>query len=382
MVMGLALGVTVSNAFARFAYGLILPAMRSDLGWSYTVSGWINSANALGYVVGALFTYIFIERFKVKRLYIAGILITSVSLLMCGLGTGIWYLTFWRVIAGIAGAPVFIVGGAMAASLYPQDSRKNALAIATYFAGAGLGLILSGGSLPVLFENYGPTFWPRSWLYLGIASLTLAPVSIWAVIQIHPPKPTNTKKFVMPIRKMAFSIVSYGLFATGYIVYLTFIVDWGQSKNLDVKTISIGWALIGGGIIVSPFVWKRILARHASGVPLALACAATGLATLGPIFFSGVAGFLLSTFLFGLAVFIGPAAVTSFTRKNLPKSLWGRSISFFTVVFAIGQTIGPVVAGALGDASGTLSTGLLAAAGILLVAAALALKQKALQKYE
>lgn len=36
IVLGLALGVTVSNSFARFAYGLILPAMQSDLGWTYT----------------------------------------------------------------------------------------------------------------------------------------------------------------------------------------------------------------------------------------------------------------------------------------------------------------------------------------------------------
>lgn len=39
IVLGLALGVTVSNSFARFAYGLILPAMQSDLGWTYTSGG-------------------------------------------------------------------------------------------------------------------------------------------------------------------------------------------------------------------------------------------------------------------------------------------------------------------------------------------------------
>jgi hypothetical protein len=32
----LSLGPGVSNGLARFAHALILPAMRSDLGWSYT----------------------------------------------------------------------------------------------------------------------------------------------------------------------------------------------------------------------------------------------------------------------------------------------------------------------------------------------------------
>ena len=35
----LSFGPAVSNSFARFAYALILPAMRSDLHWSYSQAG-------------------------------------------------------------------------------------------------------------------------------------------------------------------------------------------------------------------------------------------------------------------------------------------------------------------------------------------------------
>ena len=38
-----------TNGLARFAYGLLLPAMRADLDWNYTQAGWINTANAIGY---------------------------------------------------------------------------------------------------------------------------------------------------------------------------------------------------------------------------------------------------------------------------------------------------------------------------------------------
>ena len=50
---GLSLGPAVSNGIARFAYGLLLPAMREDLGWSYAEAGWLNTANAIGYLAGA-----------------------------------------------------------------------------------------------------------------------------------------------------------------------------------------------------------------------------------------------------------------------------------------------------------------------------------------
>lgn len=378
IVLGLALGVTISNAFARFAYGLILPAMQSDLGWNYTLSGWINTANALGYIAGAFLTFTFIGRIKANKLFIVGLLVTSISLFMCGFGEGFWYLTFWRIVAGIAGAPVFIAGGAMAATLFPDDPQKNALAIAGYFGGAGLGMIMSGALLPHLFDTNGPSFWPNAWLGLGVASLLMSPVSIWAARQVQLSQSASKHDRALPIRKMISALMAYGSFATGYIVYLTFIVAWTKSINLSVATISFGWVLIGVGIIISPFVWRPLLARYASGVPLALACSVTGLATLGPVLFPSVSGFVLSAFFFGLAVFIGPGAVTSFVRKNLPQPLWAKSVSLFTLVFAIGQTIGPVAAGTIGDATGTLNAGLLTAGAILIVAAALALGQRSI----
>ena len=62
MLAGLTLGVTVTNGFARFAYGLLLPAMKSEMGWNYAQAGWLNTANALGYIVGAVLTMVLIRR--------------------------------------------------------------------------------------------------------------------------------------------------------------------------------------------------------------------------------------------------------------------------------------------------------------------------------
>ena len=50
----LALGAALSLGLARFAYALLLPAMRADLGWSYFTAGAMNTVNAAGYLLGAL----------------------------------------------------------------------------------------------------------------------------------------------------------------------------------------------------------------------------------------------------------------------------------------------------------------------------------------
>lgn len=53
--------MTVTNGFARFAYGLLLPAMQFEIGWNYAQAGWLKTANALGYVVGEILTMLLIR---------------------------------------------------------------------------------------------------------------------------------------------------------------------------------------------------------------------------------------------------------------------------------------------------------------------------------
>ena len=63
LALALSLGAAVSLGITRFAYALLLPAMRADLGWSYTLAGAMNTANALGYLLGALATPWLMRRF-------------------------------------------------------------------------------------------------------------------------------------------------------------------------------------------------------------------------------------------------------------------------------------------------------------------------------
>lgn len=383
IVLGLALGVSVSNSFARFAYGLILPAMRSDLDWTYTEAGWINTANALGYIAGALLTFALIGRLAPRTLFIAGLLVTSFSLVFSGMGSGFWYLTFWRILAGIAGAPVFIAGGVLAASLFRDDPGRNALAIALYFGGGGIGIVASGAVLPGLLAADGAAGWPWAWIALGVASLTVCPVSIWAAMQFRDVEGNRIDAGQpVPVAAMTAALSGYALFACGYIVYLTFLVAAMRGAGTDPVTVSMVWVVLGLGIVVSPFLWKPVLARWSNGVPLALATVATAAGTLLPLAWTSLPGLLTSASVFGASVFIAPSAVTAFSRKNLTQAAWGKAVALFTILFSVGQTIGPVAAGWIGDVTGDIRTGLLAAGIVLLIGAALALLQRPLAKTE
>ncbi|MGA0925485.1 MAG: MFS transporter, partial [Lutimaribacter sp.] len=55
------------------------------------------------------------------------------------------------------------------------------------------------------------------------------------------------------------------------------------------------------------------------------------------------------------------------------------AISTFTVVFSVAQTLGPYGAGLVGDMAGSIGTSLLAAAGILVLGAGVAVLQRPLR---
>jgi MFS family permease len=85
---------------------------------------------------------------------------------------------------------------------------------------------------------------------------------------------------------------------------------------------------------------------------------------------------ILSAFFFGGAMFTAPAAVTDLVKTSLPKTAWGPAVAVFTVLFAVGQSIGPVLTGRLADATQSLYAGLAASVAILLAASAAAMAQR------
>jgi MFS family permease len=380
IALGLSLGPAVSNGLARFAYGLVLPAMQADLAWNYTQAGFLNTANAAGYLAGALLTFGLIDRLGARRLFVLGIVLTPLTLLGSAAFDALALQSLFRVAAGIAGAAIFICGGAMAATLFRDAPASNALAISLYFGGGGLGMILSGTAIPLMLDKVGDAAWPFAWLLLA----GLAALAVWPALRAARacPEPARAQAVAvprLPLLQMAFCVLGYFLFAVGYIVYLTYLVAMMRAGGATPMLVAINWTLLGLGVIAAPFLWRPALSRSGGGGVLALACLATGAATLLPL---GVDGstpvLLLSAAVFGLSFFMVPTAVTSFARKNLTEALWGRAVAMFTTVFALGQIIGPILAGRIADVTGSLGQGMAAAGIVLLAGAAVSALQRPL----
>ncbi|MAB86572.1 MAG: MFS transporter [Rhodobacteraceae bacterium] len=383
VLAGLALGVTVTNGFARFSYGLILPAMQSDLGWNYAQAGWLNTANALGYIAGAILTMLMIGRYSAISLFSFGLVTTNLALLATGLSAELWWQTLWRILVGFFGALSFSTAGVLAAGLFPNDPRRNAMAIAIVFGtGGGLAIVLSGASLPLFLEHYGADHWPLAWVIIAAICLLFLPLCLWSTAKLKSPTPRQAEAAEpLPVSQIWAQLAGYAGFGLGYIVFLTFLSAWMTQQAASATFIATVWILLGLCICMSPLVWRPILARHASGLPLAMILSCIALGSALPVLFPGNLSLLLAAVIFGLSVFMAPSAVTNFTRQNLPAHSWGAAISLFTVVFAVAQTLGPYAAGLLGDLAGDIGISLLGASGLLLLGAVIALTQRPLPNH-
>jgi MFS family permease len=374
----LSFGPAVSNSFARFAYALILPAMRSDLQWSYSQAGSINTVNAFGYLLGALLTRALVARVGNRALYGWGMAVTAVAIAATGFVRDFEALMAVRALAGVGGAAVFICGGALSGNIFPHRPQLATTTIAIYFAGGGIGLMLSGVAVPLLLDAQGSASWPHAWRGMGYASLLMTVAAAWSAWGIaEPGKMAGEARWTL--RPFAAELASYTLFALGYIGYMTFVIAWMRLNGASTATVIAVWFVLGLATLLAPLVWRKPAEHWPGGRPLAAVMAVLTAGAVLPLASTQPAAMLLSAALFGLAMFSAPSSVGSFIKRALPRPAWGSAIATFTVVFAAGQIAGPVAIGWLADRSGSLQFGLAASAGLLALGAVLALAQRDLR---
>ena len=362
------MGPVVALGLARFAYALLLPAMRSDLGWSYANAGAMNTANAVGYLGGALLAAPLARRFGVKQTFLAGILITAAGIGASGLSGHFGLLMCLRALTGVSGALAFVAGGSMAA-VVAGDAARAPLALGIYFAGGGFGVTLSALTIPLLLERLG---WRAGWQVLGGLSLAATVIALPALLRARLPAEQSsaaTESAWSP-RSIGIELIGYVLFGAGYIAYATFIIaQLRSSSRFSPQEISYFWALLGCAAMAGVFVWGPVLARLKGGHGAAAVIAAVTLGAALPLMSSGRAVAYLSAALFGGSFLSTITAVTSFARRAAPPAAWTKAIAALTVAFGTGQCIGPLLSGYISDGPDGVRAGLEISAAILLAAA-------------
>lgn len=386
----LALGSAVSLGLARFSYALLLPPMRADLQWSYALSGLMNAANAAGYLAGAMALPALTARLGARRLLVLGSALAALFLALHGVVRSDAALLAMRFASGVASGFVFATGGLLAARLASAAAPHGVsagLLLGIYYGGTGWGIVVCSLAVPAFTEGWiasgaaGSAWagWPAAWLALGVLAAAATAAMAWAVPAGDPEPARAATAWRREVRPLARGIAGYFLFGVGYIAYMTFIVTLLREQGQGTGVIVAFYALLGVGVIVSPWLWAALLQRERGGGALARLNALLGLAVILPVLWSHAAVAFVSGAIFGGVFLSVVASTTAMVRHNLPPERWTAGIAAFTVIFAFGQIIGPAVVGWVSDQLGGLRPGLAMSAAVLLLGAVLAWLQKPLK---
>lgn len=374
VVAALAVAPAIGLGIARFAYALVLPDMRADLGWSYADAGWMNTTNAAGYLLGALIAARAIASVGSYRVMVAGAWACVVALMLCAIFRHAIPLNAARVLAGLGGGFAFVSGGVLAAGVAQRNPERAAFLLGLFYAGPGLGILLTGVAVPFTLERFGAGSWGTAWAALAVLSLPLA-------VGLHlargesaasPPSVQAKPRY----GNMRWLLCGYLFFGAGYIAYMTFMIAWVQSSGGGVSFQALFWAVIGLAAMASPWLWAVILKRFLHGHAFAVLTGITAIGAMLPLISNTVHMLLASAALFGSAFFAVVAATTAFVRRNFPQAEWASAIGILTVVFGIGQMLGPIAIGLVNDVMQNLESGLWASVVLLFIAAMLGALQR------
>lgn len=353
----IALGAAVAQAFGRFTYGVLLPAVRDDLGVSNTIAGSISAANVGGYLVGTLLVAWVASRLRMLAILRWGIALTAAGLLLAANANSALVLAVALLLTGIGGAWVWIPAPIIAADSMPE--RWRSMAVGLMGSGIGLGIVFSGLISGYARTRYGDAGWSHVfWIDACIAAVVL--IGVFLIVRHQHGQPSRGGGFggfgaLRRMRGWLALTLAYSAFGFMYLLVIGFLTTrleddsgWSASSASFAFTL-LGIAMVFGGP-VSIWLSERIGSRQTICGVFGLWCLLT-LVVIG--------GWMLPTLVavvgLGMLFTALPGLVTVYVVKHTDASSYGPAYSAITLAFGLAQTISPQIGGVIADLSGSFT---------------------------
>jgi predicted MFS family arabinose efflux permease len=354
-VLLIALASAVAQSFGRFSYGVLLPAIRDDMGISNTQAGFIGAANVGAYLLGTLLVAWTTSHYRLLSVMRLGLIMATSGLLLASVAGSPLMLAMALFVAGVGGAFLWIPAPVIAADAISPGRRP--LAVGLMSSGIGLGVVFVSILSGVLRSSEGDHAWATVYQIQFLIGVLILAGTLF-IVRHQQEQPTGGAGIggFGALRRMHSwlpLIVVYFTFGFMYLLVIGFLTTrleddsaW-TTTNAAMAFTFMGFAMIFGGPTF-------VAISHRLGVRLALTMAFG----LWPVFVCIVlTGFYIPT----LAACIGlgllfsglPTLVTIYVVENTTPQDYGPSFAAATLAFGIAQTISPPIGGFIADLSGS-----------------------------
>lgn len=357
VVLLMALSAAVGQAFGRFSYGVLLPAVRDDMGISNTLAGFIGGANVGAYLVGTLLVSWIAGRYRLLAIMRLGLLMVVAGLFGAAFSATPLALASALGLAGVGGAMLWIPAPVVAADAIPSDQRP--LAVGLIGSGIGLGVVFASSVSGSLRNSLGDAAW-SSVYQIQFAIGCVVMVAVFLLVRHHQANPTGGGGLggfsaLQRMQGWLPLILAYACFGFMYLLVLGFLTtrledDSGwTSANASWAFSLLGLSMIFGGPLFTTMAQRfgvRFALTLAFGLwPVFALVVLTGLAV--PVWLACIGiGFLFSAL---------PSLITLYVVENTTAEDYGASFAAATLVFGVAQMISPPIGGWIADAGGSFT---------------------------
>ncbi|WP_312566808.1 YbfB/YjiJ family MFS transporter [Comamonas sp.] len=327
---------------ARFAYTALMPQMVLAGWFTGEQVAYLGAANLLGYLIGALAAAPLADRLGAVRVLVLCWAAVALSFIGCSFAQAMPVFFLWRLLSGIAGATLMVLGPSIAMAATPV-ARRAALG-PLMFCGIGVGALLSATLVPSLaLQSLSAVWWGLAlvcvaalWWGRHCARLLPAPAPMTITPSTRAAAVPAKAIWSLPVVLVFLAYITDGF---GFVPHTVFWVDYlARELDLGATYASTQWAIFGLGAVAGPLCAALCATRWGWWRTTAGAYALKAVAIGLPLVWVGFAGHAVSGFVVG-ALSPGMAAITSGYLMQLigpaqHKKMWGYATAAFALLQA------------------------------------------------
>jgi len=348
-----ALAIAADIGLARVGYGLVLPAIRRDLGGGYAVYGAVAAIHLGGYLAGTLAApRLLRERARLPRITAVAHVVVAVFLVASALSPNALVLTLTRLAIGLASG----VGIASAVTDALERVAPERRGFASALAWSAIGIALTVSSPAGAWTLGEAARWRVATALWALPAIAVTVLALRLPAQAHHEDDAAVPDVPFRWRDMlrasnVFFVAAYAAFGVAYIAFVTFAVAAFAARGISAPAVTLIWAACGIAVVCGALGIGVVLGSpaHRWSLAIPLLCGAAGSFAAN---LPGVAGATAGTVCVGLGLAATAAVASAFARERSDRATAARAFAAVTTVFGVGQLAGPLIAGAAADRFG------------------------------
>jgi len=368
-VILMALVAALAQSFGRFTYGVLLPAVRDDLGLSNTVAGSLATVNMAAYLVGSLIVAAASSRFRLLSVMRVGMVIAIIGQALATVSPGPAVLGIGLFAQGLGGALTWIPAPVITADAIAPERRG--LAVGFLGAGMGLGVVFAGQLSSFVRSTMGDASWRTVYFVQLIIGAAVVAVVLLAIGHRQERLSSRTGlggfSALRRVPGWAPLVSAFFVFGLLYLLVISFLTTRLEDDSGWTSTqASLAFTLVGVAMIFGGPLFIALSERI--GARSTLAISFGGWAVVTTLILPGwLAPTLALSVAVGLLFASMPSVLTVYVVNNTATDDYGPAFSAVTFSFGIAQMISPQMGGFIADAAGSFTPVFLLSAALAVV---------------